>query len=217
MQETRVRSPGQEDKGMAIHSSVLAWRIPWAEEPGGLQSIGWQRVRHNWVTNSLNIPSKYISDRISKRGIPIISILTETNTRNTKWWLSLNNLEKCFTIFAGLLRGLAQGQVFHLWLIMCLIVYTNRERWVVSIYLKELLEGSIILCHASNFLKSVTQRTWSGYPRLWVIGYMGYIYMYILIYDRHKNIWLWSRHFYKVKLRKSRKRIDREQETLLKG
>ena len=41
---------GQEDpleEGMAIHSSILAWRIPWTEESGGLQSIGLQRIRHN--------------------------------------------------------------------------------------------------------------------------------------------------------------------------
>ena len=50
MQETRVQSLGWEDlleKGMAIHSTVLAWRIPWAEKPGGLQSMGSQRVRHD--------------------------------------------------------------------------------------------------------------------------------------------------------------------------
>ena len=44
-----VPSLGQEDplqKGMATHSSILAWRIPWTEEPGGLQSTGLQRVRH---------------------------------------------------------------------------------------------------------------------------------------------------------------------------
>ena len=55
MQETRVQSLGQEDpleKGMAIHSSILAWRIPWTEMPGGLQSVGSQRVGHNWVTNT---------------------------------------------------------------------------------------------------------------------------------------------------------------------
>ena len=43
MQETQVRSLGGEDpleKGMATHSSILAWRIPWTEEPGGLQSMG---------------------------------------------------------------------------------------------------------------------------------------------------------------------------------
>ena len=47
MQETQVRSLGQEDpleKEMATHSSILAWRIPWTEESGGLQSIGWQEL-----------------------------------------------------------------------------------------------------------------------------------------------------------------------------
>ena len=47
MWETWVRSLGQEDpleKEMATHSSILAWRIPWTEEPGGLQSTGLQRV-----------------------------------------------------------------------------------------------------------------------------------------------------------------------------
>ena len=50
MQETWVGSLVQEDsleKGMATHSSVLAWRIPWTEEPGRLQSMGSQRVRHD--------------------------------------------------------------------------------------------------------------------------------------------------------------------------
>ena len=50
MQETPVRSLGREDpleKGMTTHSSILAWRIPWTEEPGGLQYMGSQRVRHD--------------------------------------------------------------------------------------------------------------------------------------------------------------------------
>ena len=50
MQETGVRSLGWEDlleKEKASHSSVLAWKIPWMEEPGGLQSMGSQRVGHN--------------------------------------------------------------------------------------------------------------------------------------------------------------------------
>ena len=50
MQETQVRSLGQEDpleKGMAIYSSIFAWRIPWTEEPGGPQRVGSQRVRHD--------------------------------------------------------------------------------------------------------------------------------------------------------------------------
>ena len=53
MRETRVRSLGQEDpleKEKATHSSIHAWKIPWTEEPGGLQSMGSQRVGHDWVT-----------------------------------------------------------------------------------------------------------------------------------------------------------------------
>ena len=49
--ETWVWSLGQEDPlemGLTTHSSLLAWRIPWTEKPGGLQSIGSQRVRHDW-------------------------------------------------------------------------------------------------------------------------------------------------------------------------
>ena len=50
VQETWVRSVGQEDpleKEMATHSSTLAWKIPWTEKPGRLQSMGWQRVVHD--------------------------------------------------------------------------------------------------------------------------------------------------------------------------
>ena len=53
VQETRVRSLGWEDlleKGMATPSSILAWRIPWTEEPGRLQSMGLQRIGHDWAT-----------------------------------------------------------------------------------------------------------------------------------------------------------------------
>ena len=50
IQETQVQSLGQEDpleQGMATHSRILAWRIPWTEEPDGLQSMGSQRVKHD--------------------------------------------------------------------------------------------------------------------------------------------------------------------------
>ena len=61
VQETWVRSLGQEDpleKGMATHSSILAWRIQWMEEPGRLQSMGSQRVRHNCAANTLHQKDK---------------------------------------------------------------------------------------------------------------------------------------------------------------
>ena len=57
IQETWVQSLGQEaplEKGMATHSSILAWRIPWTEEPGRLQSMGLQRVGHDLATEQLS-------------------------------------------------------------------------------------------------------------------------------------------------------------------
>ena len=51
--EMQIGSLGREDpveQEMATYSSILAWKIPWTEEPGGLQSMGLQRVRHDWVT-----------------------------------------------------------------------------------------------------------------------------------------------------------------------
>ena len=59
MQETRVQSLGQADplKEMATHSSILAWEIPWTEKPGGLQTMGSQRVRHDLATKQQHISS----------------------------------------------------------------------------------------------------------------------------------------------------------------
>jgi len=72
MRETGVPSLGQEDpleKEMATHSSILAWRIPWTEEPSGLQSMGLQRVGHNWATSLhllswVLVPGIKVSDKI---------------------------------------------------------------------------------------------------------------------------------------------------------
>ena len=61
MRETWVQSLGREDpleKEMAIHSSTLAWKIPWTEEPGRLQSMGLQSVWHDWVTSLDQMPKK---------------------------------------------------------------------------------------------------------------------------------------------------------------
>ena len=61
MQETQVQFLGWEDpleKEMVIHSSIIAWKIPWTEEPGGLQSMGVARVRHDLATKLPNHHSR---------------------------------------------------------------------------------------------------------------------------------------------------------------
>ena len=82
MQETWVQSLGREEplkKGMATHSSILAWRIPWPEEPGWLQSTGSWRVRHDWATNSQKPKKK------KKKCYQAIKHMEETLMGITNW------------------------------------------------------------------------------------------------------------------------------------
>ena len=70
MQEMQVQSWGREDpleKGMAPHSSILAWRIPWTEKPGGLQSMGTQRIRHDLATKQQQINNIQVIFLLARR------------------------------------------------------------------------------------------------------------------------------------------------------
>ena len=85
MQETQVWSLGWEDpleKGMATHSSILAWRIPWTEEPGGLQSMQLQTARHEWATNTHfhHIHHCFLSGPVQnlQTGLPASTLATST-------------------------------------------------------------------------------------------------------------------------------------------
>ena len=73
MPEMQIPSLGWEDaleEEMAPHSSVFAWRIPWTEEPGELQSMGSQRVRHDLVTKQQNILGRGVISRVPKVNWP---------------------------------------------------------------------------------------------------------------------------------------------------
>ena len=83
MWETWVWYLGREDtleKGKATHSSILAWRIPWTEEPGRLQSVGSQRVGHDWATN---IPLRRLSGHTEVASGAIGNLLGVVTTGNT--------------------------------------------------------------------------------------------------------------------------------------
>ena len=81
VQETQVQSMGQEDpleKEMATHSSILAWGIPWAEEPGGLQSTGLPKVKHSSVQSvTQSCPTLYDPMNRSTPGLPVHHQLPE--------------------------------------------------------------------------------------------------------------------------------------------
>ena len=95
-QQTQVQSLGQEDtleEEMATHSNILAWKIPWAEEPDGLQSMGLQGVGHDWAS----IHTYRASERLGFR--------SWLSPLSAKWcWASdLTLLSLSFFIFTGLL------------------------------------------------------------------------------------------------------------------
>ena len=81
MQGTQVRSLGWEDaleKEMATHSSILAWKIPWTEEPGGLQSMGLQRVGHDLVTEHVHTHHNESRDSFA---VSFIALIPEPGPR----------------------------------------------------------------------------------------------------------------------------------------
>ena len=100
MWETRVRSLGRDDpleKAMAPHSSTLAWKIPWTEEPGRLQSMGSQRVGHDRVT-SLSLFTFSIKEAAEKdKGKQGRENKKQNKTKKTSWRKQrvLQGTEKC--------------------------------------------------------------------------------------------------------------------------
>ena len=98
MRETRVQSLGQEDlleKGMATHFGIHAWRISWTEEPGGLQSMGSQRVRHNWRTTAFTFSNMTTGDLrvgIMTFSVQCCNINSQPNIEQEIWMIAcLNN------------------------------------------------------------------------------------------------------------------------------
>ena len=89
-QETQVQPLGWEDlleKKMASHSNILSWKIPWTEEPDGLQSMGSQRVRHDWVTTHT---AQHLPKRTQTRIIPENFL----NIKNQEKFLKMPREEK---------------------------------------------------------------------------------------------------------------------------
>ena len=101
VQETRVRSLGRGDpleKEMATHSSILAWKIPQTEEPGGLQSMGSQRVRHDWATKNTST---------KKTCTQIFTLVLFLGKRKDRLWCIhtmkyYSAIQCCFTAYSGL-------------------------------------------------------------------------------------------------------------------
>ena len=134
--ETWVWSLGWEDpleKEMATHASILAWEIPWTEQPGGLQSMGLQRVRHDWATSlslsffsaikkngicgNMDEPTDYhIEWTKSDRDVSWYHLLAEFKRKGEKWTYlqsrnRLTGLEKELAVTRGEGRGEGRGKL----------------------------------------------------------------------------------------------------------
>ena len=89
VQETWVRSLSKEDlleKGMTAHSSIFAWRIPWAGQPSGLHSMGSQRVGHDWATDTFLLSMAVLGGKIFLRNVMRSSQLGHHPVCNLYWY-----------------------------------------------------------------------------------------------------------------------------------
>ena len=103
MQKTLVQSLGGEgplEKGVATHSSILAWRIPWTEEPGRLQSGGSQRVGLHWATNTLTFPFHQLNHFVPQENTDFSSYKEPWNA------MIIQNNNKGISIMAEIQAGL---------------------------------------------------------------------------------------------------------------
>ena len=132
MWETWVWSVGWEDpreKGMATHSSIIAWRIPWTEEPGGLQSMGSQRFGYDWATNRQHT----LGDTVAKtpplvQGVRVQSLVRALDPKCHNWKITCAetktqcrqiNLKTKYHVFGGhdtFSRYVVMNEDHHWWL-----------------------------------------------------------------------------------------------------
>ena len=133
MWEIWVQFLGWEDpleRGMATQSSILAWRIPWTEEPGGLQSMGSQRVRHIWATKHPS-PLPVLFWEVTCVTFLVITVFQKSTSRELLW-SSVPYKSLCYISDSSLVfTRLFLPSLFHL--LLRIREVSEVTRWLVGI------------------------------------------------------------------------------------
>ena len=117
------------EKGKTTHSSILAWRIPWTEEPDGLQSLGSKRARQNWITNTFTLSLATVPRKFWPRSIPDLAPMGPSNC-----WVNI-----------GSWRGPRQACICCLLLPVTVQWSVWAKRWclLLSIYVEAFISSSL--------------------------------------------------------------------------
>ena len=166
MQETWVRSLDREDpleKGTATHSNILAWRIPWTEEPGRLQSTGLHRVGHDWATNMFT--SIYYCKWITH----IISFTLYKSQQNYDKDIHIISISQCISEkLSNLLWGtLARASI---WLWVCPTPGFH-PYWLPQYEHCKTCQKLVIVRHVSTRLIPELLTLWRGIIPSWIHGF----------------------------------------------
>ena len=157
MQETWVQSPSREDalkKEMTSHSSILPWGIPWTEKPVGLQSMGLQRVGHDWARTRQILPMQNLSFLMTELALPLIFILW-TILSSYIWELTSRKYISLLKLWAFRILGSSQSTrslgVAESWRRPALPSFATSGPTVVSLNICLLLSSGTPLCSAPKW------------------------------------------------------------------
>ena len=157
--EIPVTHGQQLEKAMAPHSSPLAWKIPWTEEPGGLQSMGSLRVRHNWATSLLLLTFTFdfhfwLLCIGEGNGNPLQCSCLENPMDRGAWWAAVHGVAKGQTQLSDFTFAFD----FHFWLSLLTFMHWRRKWQPTPVFLPGEPQGlgSLVGCRLRGHTESDT-------------------------------------------------------------
>ena len=145
-------------KGMAIHSSTIAWKTPWTEEPGRLQSMGSQRVRHDWATPLHFTPSFASQESVWNAGdLGSIPGLGRSPGEGESYPLQYSGLEKSMVTVHGVAKSQTWLSKFHF--TPSFVIFLYQISWYLPFFLNDIAQNFLInIMTGPSFFYSDSQK-----------------------------------------------------------